>query len=1132
MTRCLPGCLILAILAANLNAGQEGLPKKGDTSPKSNTAPTINIKKSANLAEKAAESNPSHEDQPLRSSEGKTWLSPDSLKELGEHNRKLREQIDALEKKLKKDKVPPSACKLSGRLDGDVATLHAEILFATTAAQTTVFIGLKNGFLLDEGRIDDGVPHIESTEDGFIVHVEKAGAHRLSLDMRVPVVVKRTISSAPGNDRGFDLGLPGAAVTTLMFDLPVSAKELRCNDNLLAPKTPGHWDIVLGAPKSLVVIWKEPAATASAVAGPSARANLKVKLEESRIEIAGELVLEDAKNPRREWRLLLPPQIKVTPAAGSPEFMWTPPEDKSNVHTIRAAERAEKITLSLQAQFARTLPQQKLPVGPVLVEGTSTQGTILVQAVPGVQRSQGPAFHRFGEIFQSDPPKSPPGVENLAQFQFWNAPFSGKGLSKDKTLLELEWKTEKGQVDAVVEHDIKVRDNHGQWLIDVESRFLVKSANFRVETLDMQTPTLSFPDFLWLAVETGGGFPAALRWPVALTPRPAFPLSLTVLDDQGIVDLPPVDSQRRVRLALHRPIGQEMLVKAQSRLLGPGDVNRFRIELPKLVGVLDRGAKVTVWAPLGQELLIGPPNQREPVQDKYEQTFEQMPTVLDLAWRSSQREKLARSIVDLTVREHMLHVRQTMLLPTSTWSGGATQTGQLALRLPTPGFMFSAVNVARLSQDKSLAWIKLPPASKDFFEIQFEFDIPIAEQRTAAGTVVPLLWPDAATNREAKVRVWTEPGMTPTLVGLGSVWKARPIEEGPNFNSWPSLVAAAIGPVLPLTVMFEQTAEQRLPTLLAERSLIEVRIEDDGAQTYRCRFWVRKFSATALDVDLPVPWDQGSPHVRINGKEVGGVSIIDPLFNRVRIPLVPHLYPQPVSFEIEYRIPKAQVDGKRFWQTPLSPPRFQGEVAFGLTRWQVALPANQTSFVFGPTTVDYHWILRGWLLSPEPSVTAAELDTWIHAAEASEVPPSLTWWRNTVDRQRIYHVPRQVWLVVCSGTALVLGLLVLLTPLPRIVIGIVVMIVGFAMIALGLMHEYLLPVLMMGCEPGIAVLMIVAAIQWALQERYRRQLVFMPTFSRVPPSSTVVRNQSKPPRDPSTIDAPVTGTGSVKSTGH
>jgi hypothetical protein len=110
---------------------------------------------------------------------------------------------------------------------------------------------------------------------------------------------------------------------------------------------------------------------------------------------------------------------------------------------------------------------------------------------------------------------------------------------------------------------------------------------------------------------------------------------------------------------------------------------------------------------------------------------------------------------------------------------------------------------------------------------------------------------------------------------------------------------------------------------------------------------------------------------------------------------------------------------------------------------------------------------------------------------------------------------------------------VLLTPLPRVALGLSVLVAALVIGAVGLLNDYLLPVLFMGCQPGLVALGVVVVMQWILQERYRHQLIFMPSFSRTTQGSTVIR-QSKAPRDPSTIDAPPVasvGSGSGKTTG-
>ncbi len=61
-----------------------------------------------------------------------------------------------------------------------------------------------------------------------------------------------------------------------------------------------------------------------------------------------------------------------------------------------------------------------------------------------------------------------------------------------------------------------------------------------------------------------------------------------------------------------------------------------------------------------------------------------------------------------------------------------------------------------------------------------------------------------------------------------------------------------------------------------------------------------------------------------------------------------------------------------------------------------------------------------------------------------------------------------------------------------------------------------------GCQPGAVVLLLIAGAQWLLHERYRRQLVFLPSFSRPRPGSSLLRREAARAAhgEPSTVDAP------------
>src|SRR5207249_1984548 len=150
------------------------------------------------------------------------------------------------------DKKTVHACKLSGRLEGDFALLRAEFAFSTEQPWTTIVLGLQGAHLTDEGELDRQIPLLDLGDDGFLVKVEKEGTHQLTLHLKVPVIFKRTAALATGGngERGFDLGLPGAAVTTLALDLPAGVKEVRWNETPEKPLVPNHWELALGKIKT------------------------------------------------------------------------------------------------------------------------------------------------------------------------------------------------------------------------------------------------------------------------------------------------------------------------------------------------------------------------------------------------------------------------------------------------------------------------------------------------------------------------------------------------------------------------------------------------------------------------------------------------------------------------------------------------------------------------------------------------------------------------------------------------------------------------------------------------------------------------------------------------------------------
>ena len=244
----------------------------------------------------------------------------------------------------------------------------------------------------------------------------------------------------------------------------------------------------------------------------------------------------------------------------------------------------------------------------------------------------------------------------------------------------------------------------------------------------------------------------------------------------------------------------------------------------------------------------------------------------------------------------------------------------------------------------------------------------------------------------------------------------------------------------------------------------------------------------------------------------------------IRLKLNPDLTPLPGILEIQYTIPADALDRNSGWRTALDAPTFRSEAMIGHLRWQLSLPTPMIAVTFGrQVRVDSQWALQGWLLTPEPSVTAIALEHWLTDKEPTQTPAHVTFAfaQPSLQPLTVYHWPRQWWLLGCSGIFLILALGVYFAPVPRFVFALLLLALAVGCLTLGIVWPATLAPVLFGCQPGVVLLTIFVGIHWAWQERSRRQLVFLPAFSRTKPGSTVTTPAgAKRPREPSTVDAP------------
>ena len=189
-----------------------------------------------------------------------------------------------------------------------------------------------------------------------------------------------------------------------------------------------------------------------------------------------------------------------------------------------------------------------------------------------------------------------------------------------------------------------------------------------------------------------------------------------------------------------------------------------------------------------------------------------------------------------------------------------------------------------------------------------------------------------------------------------------------------------------------------------------------------------------MEVRLPLPASEClqavalGPLKNVPWEPVAGAA------NVARIPLPSTAQAAPVLLDLEYKVAAASLDGTQacacIANAGVSQRSRDGPYVLA---GGFAAGADHAGIRPHSCGLDYLWGWQGWLPSPAPAFTASELEAWLTQQEPSEAAPplSLTFARPGVEPLRLYHVPRQVWLTLCSAGLLLVGMAILYLPLPR-----------------------------------------------------------------------------------------------------
>jgi hypothetical protein len=622
-----------------------------------------------------------------------------------------------------------------------------------------------------------------------------------------------------------------------------------------------------------------------------------------------------------------------------------------------------------------------------------------------------------------------------------------------------------------------------------------------------------------------------------------LPYDFQVSDENGnALERTPVDGNGRCRVALASGLGKGATIVVTGKYMGPSPRHRARVDLPRAVGLLEQRCKLTVHADETTELLVGPAGMEEAVPEKhrYQIVTSDTPSFVDIAWRPYRPDFAVHAVVDIFVRGVRAQVREKLTFGAPPSTALPLDPGG-AIQLNVPREIKSLVQIRPplpsepLQPENGTVWVK--PSGDEPREVVLEYELSLSDPESGEGELaarrleVGMVWPRSTTHRSAKVRVWCDPGARVRLGNTGTLsklWEDRGTEPVAGQDLLPSLVLKAESPQLPLVLQVEDIKGHGGPAVTCDRVLIQAQALDDEGLRCRARYFVTRANTDALEIQLPYPVDRSQLQIRVANHGVAWEPVSDAP-HVARVPLSGLTGKQAFVLEVKYKLPQASGLGV----TTITPPIIRGPVYYGSIRWQLGTAPDTIGFPLSlGAKVDYRWESRGWLIGPEPSVTSAELESWFTQEPAEPSPVGgVSFSNRSDDPQRVYSAQRWRWMAACSGTFTAIFLALYFLGLSRGGVVCVLLLFGAGTITLGFVWPVAFAALAYGCEPALVVISVLLLTLWLRQERYRRQLVFIPGFSRSKLDSSLLRRDSgRHSRESSTVDAPAGSGGGARGT--
>ncbi|VTT99430.1 unnamed protein product [Gemmataceae bacterium] len=1046
---------------------------------------------------------------------------------------KLLNELDQVRKQLAARKpAPPSGCAVRGRVEkrGEqlVAALRLTCTFRTTAPQTAVALGGRRGFLVAAALDGNKLPVLDTNEDGFALMVEAAGDHSLVLDLEAPVT-----SRGAKPELGFEIGLPRAAITTLLFDPPgQDVKRVNLTTKTVDPAQParppetrrtpalelkqlaaraGHEaGYPLGPVDSVEVTWDPPAAAAQpADQVQSADLDVAVLLTEPFVETTAKVRF---RGPAREWKLVAPATADVTAdhAAGpdtgptQPATVSRPGDPNKPVWKIEfpAGSPATDWTVTVVTRQPRPRPEDPqhrgpYPVGPFTTLDVLRQtGTVKVTAAANTQLT----FKHGPDLRKAEPPGPADEEVTTAFFRLVTGP-SGSSAS-NAPLFTLEARPQVGAVKVKPTYRLSLTDTG--WRVRAEVR--VFPIRTQVESVLVEVPVnwrgleASPPELVegvqqvppqdgfWAAsaAQAVGGRRVSVVVRLAAAHKQPFDLVLT-----GTVPVEPGDAAGTVAL----PRFPEATESAATLTATVPDGFELRAE------TRDWDGEYAAWGtPLGA---VADPSGKgsravTTVSGQAESGFARV----TLGWSPHHPDLAAEVRADVTLGERQLVIVQQIKLRSST---GLPRR----LRFRGPAAPAAMKTVPALDPVGTGEWVfaTAPDATEVTVSATYATALPRQSPGVngAARVPVALLWPVGATRTEATARVWTDLDTSRAVTSASSGWRELAVEPAPDRDALPVLTLSAVA-AEPLTLETQPVADTGTVAVWAERGLVQAWGGDDGTVSYRARYLLRRWLRPSVEVRLPSPLAGPNPEFFRDGQRLDAVALTGTDDERAfRVPLPAARPGATTVVEVRYQLP---VSRGPTGELVYFPPTLPGVAFVGPVQWQAVVAHGHTPLVSAGASTEFRWRPRPTGVAPCAAGSAEALEAWFRtgddAADASDAPGEVFVARQVAPGPvRVYQVHHTGLVVVCSAAAFILVLV--LWRLPGAVFGLGVAAASAAAVVAAIYYPHPAAQVAGACQPGVVAAAGVAALAAAARWLHRRRLARMPGFSRTSPEPSAQR---------------------------